>query len=554
MSGQNDGFVEDGFVEDSADDGFVPDDDSGYEGFAKKALPMVRSAASTVMELPEKYLAAPTRAAIGETIDHPLGFGAIPAYLKQVGEDPKNAPTGTDLLEKVGIDVPSYNIPTPLQKDLRGNKYQINTKDLAGGAVEAIADPTMYIAPELGPMAKSAGRGIERGAEAVSKKAARVFADVPEEATARYIRNPEAVNKAPLSMQPHVERWNKMLDQLEQNIFEGSAESRLALEGKKFPRNEIAKAFDGRIQALESGAEGVIDPPLQRRISALKTLRDAYAKPAAKEVSTGYLNLDGTPATKMMQQGPDTVSGNRVKNLVQDLQRSSSFRQGAGDFIDVADIDKNEVMKLLNAKLKQNPAYAEIMSGVASDVDLMNRAKSVGGTDDALAGTFRNVSKDAKENRARTIQDVDSRLGTNFHDQLLDTVANRAFENTSANGSRRAVAASAVMAPLTGTALYHQNPILAVLLQGGATGLGMAADKYGGRMAKGAIDAINFLPRSARRIAEFASEKLPRDSKAFRMLTTAANNGPKALVITHHLLMNGDPEYRKIMEQGEFEK
>lgn len=522
--------------DDTTEEGAEP---GGYEGFARKAIPVMQ----TVMEAPERYIAAPTRAAIDATLHKPFGFDAIPAFANQFGEDPTKAPTSGRILERLGINTPSVDFPTPF-RNVDGTTMKANTKNVVEGLAGAAMDPTMYIAPELGPMARGAGRIANSAAEGLAKKGARIVADVPEAATERYIRNPEAVNKAPLSMQPHVDKWNKMSGDLENEIYSGSAASRTALEGQKFGRQDIASVFADVKNEIIRESEGVIDPEIQRRLSALETMEKAYGPQAAKSVATGKLNLDGTPAMRMEKQGPDDLSGNRVKNLVQSLQRGSDFKQRAGDFIGVADIDKNKVMSRLNARLKGNPQYDEIMQSVAADMKLMERARGIGGTDSALGGVFRNIGKDAKESQAATIQQVDKRLGTNFHDELLDTTARRAFENTNPNGSRRTLMGSGAGLPFASVAMYQQNPILAAVIQAAATGAGFAADKYGGKMAKGAINATMFIPKQARKIAEFAGERLPRDSKYFKILTESANQSPKALVVTHHLLMSSDPEYR----------
>lgn len=516
------------------------DEEGGYEGFAKKAIPALK----TVMEVPERYFAAPTRAAVDATLHKPFGFDAIPAYLKQVGEDPTKAPTSGRILNRLGINTPSIDIPTPFKKDLEGNNYSLNTKDMVEGAASAAMDPTMAFVPEIGPVARGAGRFAEGLVEEGSKKAARVLADIPEAATERYIRNPRAVNSASSQIMPHVERWNQMVGDLQNKIFQGSAESRAALEGKKFARKDISDVFDAIRDEVIRDSEGIIDPPTQRRLSAIDAMRNAYAPQPPKLVPSGFLNLDGTPGQRLVKSGPDVVSGNRVKNLVQELQRSSEFADRPGEFISVDSRDKNRIMGLLQEKLKNNPDYAEIMAGVADDMELLNRATSLGRTENALEGVFRNVGK-TRENPINIIREVDQRLGTNFYDELLNTSAKRSFANTNANGTRRAFMGAAFTSPAA-WALKDSNPVAAAIISTlGAAG-GFVSDKYGGTMTKGAIGAANFIPKQARRIAESIGSRIPQDSRYLNILIDAANKSPKAFVVTHHLLMSSDPEYRKL--------
>lgn len=517
---------------------------SGYEKFARKAIPAIPK----IMELPERYVAAPARAAISQTIKDPFGFGAIPAYLRQVGEDPGKAPSGTQLLEQAGINVPSYKIPTPFKKDLEGGTYELDTKELAGGVASAFSDPTTYIAPPVSRVAKTTGAVAGGLGKEVLKKGARAFGDVSEEAVERYIKNPRGVKESGTQITPFVQQYQEMLKDLERRIFEGSAESRKALENVKFNRSEIADAFQQVKNEIIQQSEGVIDPPTQARLNAIDSMLEAYAPKPAKQVPSGYLDLTGKPATKSVAQGPEVLSGNRVKNLVQQLQRRSNFSSGPGDFLEVSDIDKNKIMSILNSRLKENPQYAEIMRGVSEDMDLLNRATSLGRTEGALENVLRNVGK-TRETPANVLAEVDQRLGTDFRERLSNTLANRQFQMTSPNGARRVAAFSAAAAPIT--AALSKDPATAALFQGTATGLGFLADKYGGKMAQAGIDAAMFLPRKAQSIAAFAEARLPRDSKAFNMLKKAADNSAKSLVITHHLLMNSDQEYRNLYNTEE---
>lgn len=546
----SDDFEADDFEADTGDDfeadDFEPDapaakpEQGGFEGFAQKALPVMRSA----MEVPERYIAAPTRAAIDATLHKPFGFDAIPAFVKQFGEDPEKAPTSGRILNRLGVNIPSVDFPTPF-RNVDGTAMKGNTKAIGEGIAGAVMDPTMYIFPEVGPTVRTAGRMAEAGANTAAKKMARIAADVPEAATERFIQNPRAVNQASSHITPHVGRWNDMMGQLEKQIFEGSAESRKALEGKQFNLSDIANVFQEVKDEIVREAEGVIDPGLQQRINAIDSMLNAY-NPKPKSAPSGYLNLDGTPVMKQMQ-GPTSVSGNRVKNLVQQLQRKSNFKQGAGDFLEVSDIDKNKIMRMLNSKLKENPDYADIMKGVADDMDLLDRATALGKTDGALEGVFKNFGK-SRELPVNIVQEVDKRLGTKFYDELLNTVAKRSFENTNPNGFRRTgMGAVAGLLPAS-VAMSNNNPVMAALLQFGMAAGGFAADKYGGTMMKGAVRGMTFPTRAAKGIAEMVGQRLPRDSRYWQILTEAANKSPKSLVVTHHLLMSSDPEYRKNFE------
>ncbi len=559
MSQNDDGFepLED-FEPADDGDGWEPLDDEGDDIKSQLKNPSLGGAARNFMGAYERYAAAPARAGFQQAAKNYDPFSSsvpdfVSGFAQQFGEDPRKAPTSKSQLRDAGIELsekPLRTFQTGVDKAGKPTYWpNISAQGVAETAMDIAQDPAMFVPVEtvargIGKGAMGTARAMEGASEWGAKKLARTVADVPEAATERYIRNPNAVNNASSTITPHVERWNEMVEKLRNNVLEGSAESRAALEGKQFQLEDIGDVFEQVKNEIIRESEGVQDPGIQQRLAALEQMRQAYA-PKFETVDSGYLNLDGTPGRKRIRQSPQTLSGNRVKNLVQSLQRGSNFSKGGNDFIELSDIDKNKAMGVLNRKLKDNPDYAEIMKGVADDMDLLNRSAALGKTDNALEGLFRNFGK-TRENPVNLIREVDQRLGTNFYDELLNTTAKRSFENTNANGARRTLMGFGAGSPAW--AMMNDNPVLAALTQAATTGVGFAADKYGGSMVKGAVRGMTFPAQKAREIAESLSQRLPRDSKYWKMLTTAASQGPRSLVVIHQSLMSKDPEYRSHFE------
>ena len=77
---------------------------------------------------------------------------------------------------------------------------------------------------------------------------------------------------------------------------------------------------------------------------------------------------------------------------------------------------------------------------------------------------------------------------------------------------------------------------------------GGAADKYSGRISQTLMDrgmaAKDALDVLARQISAGGGQY----AKYRKILEKSAGEGTRSLVVTHHLLMNNDPEYRKLFE------
>lgn len=119
----------------------------------------------------DRYSGAPVRSAIGAAQE---GNNPIMAYASQFGEDPEKAPTGKQIVEKMGVsDEPLY------KEALFFGKEGLSPADIAGFGVDVVADPLAFIpvgaiaktgvsagGTTLNIAAKTSGKALKRSAQA----------------------------------------------------------------------------------------------------------------------------------------------------------------------------------------------------------------------------------------------------------------------------------------------------------------------------------------------------------------------------------------------------
>lgn len=119
----------------------------------------------------DRYTGAPVRSAIGAAQE---GENPLAAYGKQFGEEPGLAPTGKQIVEKLGVsDKPLY------EKALLFGKTGPSTADIAGIGLDIVADPLTFIpigqiakvgaglgGTGLGIAAKTSGKALKGSAKA----------------------------------------------------------------------------------------------------------------------------------------------------------------------------------------------------------------------------------------------------------------------------------------------------------------------------------------------------------------------------------------------------
>jgi hypothetical protein len=335
----------------------------------------------------------------------------------------------------------------------------------------------------------------------VAKKVGKAFLGAPEEATERYMQRPDLVNAAPERREITQQMLGK-LDESKRRIVEGSQKSRdiLAEELPTVEGWEIQRELGKVTKPLRKRMEGVEDDP--ERLAALMDLEARAGK-----------------------YGGKTVSGSRVKDLVQSLQKGADYEVQAGKFARPDKYTMQEAAANMNAFLKKNsPGYAEEMEKVAGDTTAHNTFSDMFQTDKGLDNLFQRIQKDRSFGELEKLQAYDERFGTDFVNQLKDSYAREAFDKGSTQGSRKVNYFGDIAENLP-------EP-----LKFGVKSFGMVADPYGPKIAKMSIDA-------ARNIDEWLNNNgwMLGQSQRAAIKRIAQQRGPEAAARALYLTLKNDP-------------
>lgn len=399
--------------------------------------------------------------------------------------------------------------------DLTKGELQDAALDTAGGAA-------------LGGVTQGALSGIGAVAKQVTptnaaRKLSNIFLNTPEEITETYINNPQGVLNAPRRFQV-AENYQGLLDKLKKETVEGSADSRkiLANEGKTISGNTIADILEGKAKQIEDRAEGVLDDPEQ--LAAVKWLKDKASQYRAAPTEPGI-----EPAERQL-------STNRVKDLLQGIDRSTEYETAPGKFSKIDDRVKKDVRGQFDDLLKgESPAYADQMKKVAEDSRLLENASDIGKSPQGLANTFRRLQTDqygGGQVPRETLEAFDKRMGSDILDQAKLSTAREAFDKSITNGSMNVQKFSNMVRDVP--VIKHLGPII-----------GATVDKYGRKMTMSVVDNVAALNNiyKTQGPQEFIQQLSP--------IIDAAKNGNPAAILTYQMLSKSNPEALQSIEKKE---
>ena len=130
--------------------------------------------------------------------------------------------------------------------------------------------------------------------------------------------------------------------------------------------------------------------------------------------------------------------------------------------------------------------------------------------------------------------------GLDFETMLRDKGVAEAFGKDATRGGRAAITGASIGGAIGGT------PGMAV---GGA--IGYTVDRTIGAILKKSMDATGATKNLLESVAGTLQKGGPFASKYGPIIEKALNRGGNALIVTHHTLMNRDPEYRASFEENQ---
>lgn len=634
--------------------------------------------------------------AVGDFTDHALGIRALRSGISSLQNDSKftdeyeKNPSFKDIAVRAGVPgEETIGLPlvkNPFTQDKKERYVHVSPAGIVGAVADIVVDPTNYVGPGLakmaasksaGAIAKGLGKAGELGLEAaastsrgVGRKAARVIAGVEEENFNKYLQGRDRIvdNAAKHSTEDILDKVDAGVEQVigdrdltQKRVADGKAKldqdyqhRRRELEGKSTSLEEaraIMSDLDAEKATLGTLSKQADDALVRSGASFQKDHLIALIDQAGAAIGPDIVGKEAQAAVSglmdtraRLEHLPDTVSGERLRNILQQIRKDIDFDMAAGEFNSDLNRARKHVAGRISGALKEaSPEYAAYMSRMADladslgdmrrhfgtetaaigSMDIVRKGKAAGSqpiedilrtyadhtgrkdltgkldtfqqnretlermkTGDLRGELFPDQAKALQEMEAeatmaqdiaggverldgwgnqskirrqgskeppiydkRAFEALENATGENYRQMIDDRNVFDSFGKDHTRGSRMTVAGGA-MGGWIGGKMGGPGGAVAGAAMGGAAGA--TADKYGGVIVRKALDKGVDTKRSL----EAAIARLQTDPQSLgrfrKVLEQAAKQGTRGLLVTHHILMNEDPEYRAmIIGEGE---
>lgn len=374
------------------------------------------------------------------------------------------------------------------------------------------------------PIAKSAAKVVPNLEEYGLKKVGKTMFGVDEKATENYLKNSKDVNKA-----------YSMGELAEAVLSKGDDESVL---------NELRK----RASTLSSKAWETLSPtdsiPKKSILSAIEDGQQALlvdGNLVGKAQSKAYNEL--STLARQMEAFPEAVREGSLKRLIQTLDENVNWNNP--EMGPTNDALRN-LRTFIDSNLKkQNPKYALAMEETEQVTKALAQVKSVfenrlnPDSYDKFNNSVKNlVNKDRLSSANQAVDKIEKHTGYDLRKDIVDSWTKNQFEKGDVNGSRKTLLGG-MIGTAAGTAVG--NPVL-----GGAIGssVGYTADRYSGPIFKKLLDG-------KLTASELTQDLAPHLGKFASPLIEASTRGNNAVMATHFLLQQNNPEYRELIRKSQ---
>lgn len=408
------------------------------------------------------------------------------------------------------------------------------TGAIAGGALAG-----ELIAPGEGAVPGAAVGLAARGAMSpvlrnyLTKKINNTLLDIPENASQRYINNPEAVMSAKTK-----EESAQML-----------ADSLSAL------KNQSKGIAQGSKASLST--ERIVPVSVDDAVTTLKKFNDKEANALADRLNNDYLQRMSSISPEKNAGQLSEIEAHEVKQVLQSLGKfdiaTPAKERAAANF---------ESGRLNRAIKGQNPLYESLMAEQSQNIGTQQGLANKFGIKPDFSGqnpsgmtyTDRTMSamndlvRSNKVDRKRVIEALDRQVGGNVSEDLQNSLAKSLLTGPGApNGSRKAVIGANIGTAVGGTlggALggYHGAAIGGVAGRAIGSAAGGVADKYGPQIGKKLLDVNSTITKL---------QKSAGGSRFVKPLIDAAGRSQSSYAATYFLMQQSEPEFRKALENDE---
>lgn len=419
----------------------APQDDGGligemYRGFHKLAVSS-RNPVLNAMDLTNQGVAAISK------------YGGEAVRSRLLGDDNGQALTGDQYLASKGLPTgPSVELPT---KALIGHDIQASPRAAAGAAIDLATDPATYLLAGEGKIAGALEKVPEAG-QWVAKKGAKVFASIPEDTTARYLENPDAINNAPTSKDisnravamkdasdKQVLDAHEELTNAKQSMADAKQDTRAGLQDQKFQAgndlNEAQSNFNEKKQqfkeALKSNSLTSMATDVNQAVSDLRDKvtqgsNDSYdilgksngsvdVDPLIKDLQghADSMKINGIPRNQSAAQSIDEIRAmqNRLfemtqgtggkltmpqaKQMMQGLDKDLPYSGQPGSFAAPTEQAFKDLRNGIDSSVKlQSDPYKQKMLEVSNQTQLLKKANDLYGTPEKAISNLNNIDSE----------------------------------------------------------------------------------------------------------------------------------------------------------------
>jgi hypothetical protein len=513
-------------------------DDEGLDPYFREAAELGDTAIGKVMEgvgkvsgAIDRVTGAPVRAAIGAAQnDKPVAA----AFLNQFLKPAETAPSGKDLASKAGLST-EETIRTPF-RSFDNTSIKASPAGIAGGVVEAVTDPTMYIPGRI------VGKGLQVGAKAAETAAPGFSKIMSTFAKERAVKAATGENAGAIRKLAKVKGKG------------GGDVDRALANLHKAGEHLLEKGPDGKpVVGWLSKSEDIAERAAERRKDLGKQI--GRVGNTVDDISGGK-SVQGTDLAKDLREYAATIPAvgkgaalrKRVMQEATNVEKLGpmSFKQAQdikGQFpyeaqsADVLISDKdvtNRINGMIGGRMDEAVDQAKKPKYRGEPIPHTYRGEPMpdGGERIVKEGGGERIVKDeiTPEQRATldTYGPTKERYGT------MKNIADAGTEQKMRTLNRRIVSPSDYAAGGVG------------MLALGPKGIPLAIANKVARERGSA-----FAARSADALSRKILKAPARMQKWLPKLQTAAKRGNEALVMTHHLLMNNDPAYRAAFDDDQ---
>lgn len=406
-------------------------------------------------------------------------------------------------------------------------------KSTAAAATGAMAGS--LVSPENGALPGAAVGLAARGAASpvvrsyLMKKFNNTLLDVPETVSDRYMKNPKKVMAADSP------------EGVAQKIADTFGDIRSDIGGL----NQTAQS------TLSSDrAKGIMR--VNEAVSILSQFDDPKAKQMADDIMSGYLSRSGGVSPHPNADQMTEIEVHKVKKFLQGLGEWNSALPSSDKA--QANFVSGQVNRVLKAG---NPDYSAAMEDLSKGINVRNQLAGKFGISrdlndptrftysDRTLSAMKDVVRANKVDRVRILNELREQGYGDIADEIQDSLAKQLLSGGgNTQGSRKAVIGGNVGTALgAGIGGMFGGPIGAGVgaFAGRAAGsvAGGAADKYGPRLARRAMDANSVINRVQSKLG---------NSKFIAPLKAAAERGDQSFASTYFLMHAAEPDFRRAME------